>query len=82
MTNKTYVRSMPEVEQCSVTNKCAILNGMEQHEAHMLALQDMLSVLRERQSAWDLTSSERKRSKEGIEALEAAAAALSIQVYA
>lgn len=82
MPSKAYSKSMPEAEPFIITRNCAILNGMEQHQENMLVLQEMLSVLRERQSAWDLTAKEKERSKKGIEALEAAAAALSIQIYA
>lgn len=82
MPTKTYSMSMPQVEPFIITGNSAILNGMEQHQENMLVLQEMLSVLRERQSAWDLTAKEKQRSKKGIEALEAAAAALSIQIYA
>jgi hypothetical protein len=55
---------------------------MDQHYENVYMLQFMLSVLRERQSAWELTSLEKVESAKGIEALEAAVAALSIQVYA
>lgn len=73
---------MPEVVECINTSKCAILNGMDQHYENVYMLQFMLSVLRERQSAWELTPQEKVESAKGIEALEAAVAALSIQVYA
>jgi hypothetical protein len=74
--------TMPQAQPFIITSNDAILNSMEQHQENMLVLQEMLSVLRERQSAWDLTAKEKERSKKGIEALEAAAAALSIQIYA
>lgn len=48
----------------------------------MLLIRDMICGIREKQAAWHLTSEERKASKEYIEALEAAAAALDVQVYA
>jgi len=60
----------------------AILNCMEQHQENLHMLLYMLSVLRERQSAWDLTEDERARTKKGIKALEAAKDALSVQIYA
>ena len=56
--------------------------SVEQHAENMAMLQEMLCVLRERQSSWKLTSIEREQTKRGIEALEAAKAALSVQVYA
>jgi hypothetical protein len=55
---------------------------MDKHRENVYMLNFMLSVLRERQSSWNLTPSERVESEKGIEALEAAVAALVIQVYA
>jgi hypothetical protein len=55
---------------------------MEKHTENLGMLLSMLSVLRERQSSWQLTSEEREKSKKGIEALQAAVDALSIQIYA
>jgi len=85
MPSKAYSKSMPEIAHITELferEDACYTNGMEQHQENMLVLQEMLSVLRERQSAWDLTAKEKERSKKGIEALEAAAAALSIQIYA
>ena len=58
-------------------------NGsMDKHIQNMGCLLHMIAVLRERQSSWNLTEAERQETKKGIEALEAAKDALSIQVYA
>lgn len=73
---------MPEVVSEHITPNCAILNVMEQHSKNMCMLNHMLAVLRERQSYWGLTEEERKQTREGIKALEAARDALSVQVYA
>jgi hypothetical protein len=55
---------------------------MEKHSENMSYLLHMIAVLRERQSSWQLTEHERQLTKRGIEALEAARDALSIQIYA
>jgi len=55
---------------------------MENHSENMSCLLHMIAVLRERQSAWELTENERQLTKKGIEALEAAKDALSTQIYA
>jgi hypothetical protein len=73
---------MPETVEFIDTGNYAILNGMDAHQENMYMLLYMLSVLRERQSAWDLTEEERSRTKKGIKALEAAKDALSVQIYA
>lgn len=73
---------MPEAAEFIDTGNYAILNGMDKHNENMYMLLFMLSVLRERQSAWELTPSEREQSKKGIEALQAAVDALSVQIYA
>jgi hypothetical protein len=73
---------MPDTVEFIDTGNYAILNGMDTHQENMYMLLYMLSVLRERQSAWDLTEDERARTKKGIKALEAAKDALSIQIYA
>lgn len=65
-----------------IQNVCYTVGVMEQHALYMETLQDMLCDLRERQSSWRLTDEERRRMREGIEALEAAKQALSVQVYA
>ena len=73
---------MQEVVFEHITANRAILNGMEQHYEHVSALNEMLAVLRERQSSWKLTDEERKHTRKGIKALEAARDALSVQIYA
>jgi hypothetical protein len=73
---------MPDTVEFIDTGNYAILNGMDTHSENMYMLLYMLSVLRERQSAWDLTEEERSRTKKGIKALEAAKDALSVQIYA
>jgi hypothetical protein len=55
---------------------------MEKHTENMAVLNHMMCVLRERQSSWQLTELEQKKSKQGIEALQAAVDALSVQIYA
>ena len=77
----TVARSIEEPVFITSTNR-ATLNCMEQHQENMHKLLYMLAVLRERQSAWDLTEDERARTKKGIKALEAAKDALSVQIYA
>jgi hypothetical protein len=73
---------MPDTVEFIDTGNYAILNGMDTHNENMYMLLFMLSVLRERQSAWELTTSEREQSKKGIKALQAAVDALSVQIYA
>lgn len=55
---------------------------MEKHTENMTVLLHMMCVLRERQSSWLLTAAEQQDSKKGIEALQAAVDALSVQIYA
>ena len=55
---------------------------MENHERNMMLLREIMASIREQQSSWQLTSEEREISKKYIEALEAAVAALDIQIYA
>jgi hypothetical protein len=73
---------MPDTVEFIDTGNYAILNGMDTHNENMYMLLFMLSVLRERQSAWELTTFEREQSKKGIKALQAAVDALSVQIYA
>ncbi len=49
---------------------------------HILTLQYMLSVLMVRQSAWYLDEDERKKTKQGIDALQASIQALCTQIHA
>lgn len=55
---------------------------MEKHEENVTMLNHMMCVLRERKDLWHLSSQQRSDSQKGIEALEAAIAALENQVYA
>lgn len=55
---------------------------MKEHKNNVDTLRYMLSVLMVRQSAWQLTCEERKRTQEGIKALKAAVDAMNTQVYA
>jgi hypothetical protein len=55
---------------------------MEHHVENMTMLLDMICVLRERQSSWQLTPEQREKSRKGIQALQAAVDALSVQIYA
>lgn len=55
---------------------------VEQHAKNLETIRDMLCLLRENQSSWQLTDEQRKKIKERIEALEAADTALSVQIYA
>lgn len=64
------------------SNSCYTTGIVKQHAENMEMLHTMLCVLRERQSSWKLTAEERQQTKRGIEALEAAKAALSVQIYA
>lgn len=68
-------------EQLSQLNN-AKLAFMEKHTENVTVLYHMMCVLRERQSSWQLSSLEQEKSRKGIEALQAAVDALSIQVYA
>lgn len=70
-------RSLLRVEE-----PCYTKGVMENHSENMSCLLHMIAVLRERQSAWELTENERQLTKKGIEALEAAKDALSTQIYA
>lgn len=58
------------------------MNGMDMHNQNMYMLLFMISVLRERQSSWTLTTYEREESKKGVIALQAAVDALKVQIYA
>lgn len=73
---------MPDTVEFIDTGFYASMNGMDTHNENLYMLLYMLSVLRERQSSWDLTPNERERTKKGIKALEAAKDALSVQIYA
>ena len=55
---------------------------MQKHRQNLDTLRYMLSVLMVRQSSWDLSEIEKKKTKEGITALQAAIESLDIQVYA
>jgi hypothetical protein len=55
---------------------------METHEENMKVLRDMMCSIRENRSSWQLTSEEREMHKKYLAALEAAAAALAVQIYA
>lgn len=55
---------------------------VEQHAKNLETIRDMLCLLRENQSSWQLSDEQRKKIKERIAALEAADTALSVQIYA
>lgn len=80
LTNNITVEEPPRVMEH--TPSACYTTWVEQHAKYMEMIHWMLCVLRERQSSWTLTDEERKHTKEGIKALEAAKDALSVQIYA
>lgn len=71
-----------EMEIVELIPQACYTGVVKEHAENMEMLHMMLCVLRERQSSWQLTPEERTNTKRGIEALEAAKAALSVQIYA
>ena len=83
MSELSTVTSISEEQFRSEPDRAILKTSqMEKHSENMSYLLHMIAVLRERQSSWQLTAYEREATKKGIEALEAAKDALSIQIYA
>lgn len=55
---------------------------MEEHKKNVVMLRHMLAVLMVRQSAWQLNEEEKKMTKDGIKALQAAIETMNVQVFA
>jgi len=82
MSELSTVTSISEEQFRSKPDRAILKTQMEKHSENMSYLLHMIAVLRERQSSWQLTAHERELTRKGIEALEAAKDALSIQIYA